>query len=216
MYFVKFIIVVAVITWHTADAEIYKCKSPDGKTSYSENPCANDLTENSKLSESVSHGVTTDNEAIRRLSSSKSVAETTPLIDSKPKNSKISELEKKAEQGDAKAQRDLSLAYEFGYDVHKDEKKSISWLRKAAETNPDAMVDLAMKYFYSQNGLNEDAIQVDLLLNQAAEKGSQKAAYFLKALPRENVLDRKTGQITQRLITPKYANKLLDMAKQAR
>lgn len=43
MYFARFMMVtVFLMSWHTTDAAVYKCKNSDGQTSYSENPCAGD------------------------------------------------------------------------------------------------------------------------------------------------------------------------------
>jgi Skp family chaperone for outer membrane proteins len=54
VYFVKFmIVIIAIITWHTAGAAVYKCKSPDGKTSYSENQCAGDSPITTSTSDST-------------------------------------------------------------------------------------------------------------------------------------------------------------------
>lgn len=44
MYFARFMMVtVFLMSWHTTDAAVYKCKNSDGQTSYSENRCAGDL-----------------------------------------------------------------------------------------------------------------------------------------------------------------------------
>jgi len=45
----------------------------------------------------------------------------------------LSQLIKKAEQGNAVAQRDLGFAYMFGREVEEDTVKALEWYRKSAD-----------------------------------------------------------------------------------
>lgn len=69
----------------------------------------------------------------------------------------VESVRKRAEAGDAAAQRNLGFRYSQGVDVEKDEKKAFEWTKKAAEQgDAKAMFNLANDYA-SGSGTKKDA-----------------------------------------------------------
>ena len=68
------------------------------------------------------------------------------------------ELKTLSENGDAKAQKNLALCYEFGEGVRKSYKKAVEWFTKAANNNyAPAITNLAQIYWEDHNPIKEDA-----------------------------------------------------------
>src|SRR5438105_6380780 len=68
----------------------------------------------------------------------------------------MSDLQKKAESGDAKAQLELGKAYEKGDGVQQNEEIAAGWIRKAAEQgNAAAQNELGIMY-RTGTGVNKD------------------------------------------------------------
>ena len=90
-----------------------------------------------------------------------------------------SELVKKAEAGDAKAQFDLGICYQNGLVVTKDNKEALKWYTKAAERGfAEAQCMLGAWY---QNGIvvAEDEKEAMKWYTKAGEQGQADAQYSL-------------------------------------
>ncbi len=82
---------------------------------------------------------------------------------------------KAAEQGDARAQVDLGVAYAKGEGVPKDEKQAVDWYRKAAEQG-DAGAQCNLGILCANGiGVPQDGVLVYMLYNLAAAGGNQTA-----------------------------------------
>lgn len=84
-----------------------------------------------------------------------------------------------AEQGHARAQRNLGVCYENGYGVSEDKSEAVIWYTKAAEQgNADAQCNLGYCY---QNaiGVLKDKLEAVKLYTKAAEQGNVYAQYNL-------------------------------------
>ena len=79
---------------------------------------------------------------------------------------------KAAEQGDADAQFNLALMYDYGRGVTEDDAEAVRWYRKAAEQGgARAQLNLGVMY-YSGNGVLQDTIAAHMWFNIAAENGN--------------------------------------------
>jgi TPR repeat protein len=84
-----------------------------------------------------------------------------------------------AEQGDAKAQASLGLAYAVGYGVPQDSSKAVRWWRKAAEQRyAPAQFSLGEQYRVG-NGVRRDDSECVRWWRRAAEQGYALAQYSL-------------------------------------
>ena len=85
-----------------------------------------------------------------------------------------------AEQGDAKAQVDLGVAYCNGTGVVADYKEAAKWFRKAAEQgNADGQYKLGVCY-YSGIGVPKDQAEALKWLRKSAKQGDVDAQEFIK------------------------------------
>ena len=96
----------------------------------------------------------------------------------------VESVRKRAEAGDAAAQRNLGFRYSQGVDVEKDEKKAFEWTKKAAEQgDAKAMFNLANDYA-SGSGTKKDADE--------AVEWFRKAAYgYTEMAKRGESFDQK-------------------------
>lgn len=91
----------------------------------------------------------------------------------------ISELKKKAEQGDSSAQLNIGGRYCDGKGVEKNFKEAANWYRKAAEQgNIDAQRILGVCYFKGE-GVEKDLKEAVNWYRKAAEQGNAGAQYNL-------------------------------------
>lgn len=80
-----------------------------------------------------------------------------------------------AEQGDADAEVNLSLAYYYGRGVPQDYRAAAEWLRKAAKRgNAHAQNDLGVAYVNGQ-GVPQDYHEATVWFYKAAEQGNASA-----------------------------------------
>ena len=91
------------------------------------------------------------------------------------KNAPISEVQKAAEQSDAKAQVLLGAMYADGEGVMQDDKQAVAWFRKAAEQgNADAQLMLGVMYDNGR-GVAQDDKQSYAWFSSAAANGYSDA-----------------------------------------
>jgi hypothetical protein len=90
---------------------------------------------------------------------------------------------KAAEQGNAKAQCGLGVAYASGRGgVQKDYMQAVAWFRKAAEQG-DANAQLGLGFMYENGlGVQKDTTQAIAWYQKAADQGDEKAKNNLAAL----------------------------------
>ena len=87
----------------------------------------------------------------------------------------IEKWRQQAEQGDAEAQCNLGLMYDFGNGVPEDDTEAVKWYRKAAEQGyATAQHNLGMMYDFG-NGVPEDDVESYMWLNLAAAQGTEEA-----------------------------------------
>ena len=87
-----------------------------------------------------------------------------------------------AEQGDADAQYNLGLMYDYGEGVPKDDAKAVYWYRKAAEQgHAKAQFNLGWMYANGE-GVAEDGAKAFSWYRKAAEQGHAKAQVKLGAM----------------------------------
>jgi TPR repeat protein len=94
----------------------------------------------------------------------------------------IEEWRSPANQGNARAQRDLGLAYELGQGVPQDYAQAIAWYRKAAnQGNAEGQVNLGYMY-YQGLGVAKDEAQAVNWYRKAADQGNADAENGLGAM----------------------------------
>ena len=92
------------------------------------------------------------------------------------KNAPISEVQKAAEQGDAKAQNMLGLRYQVGIGVAQDYKQAVAWYRKAAEQG-EANAQFNLGAMYEQGkGVVQDNKLAYVWSSVSATNGDVEAA----------------------------------------
>ena len=125
---------------------------------------------------------------------------------------KLEAQKKAAEQGDAKAQFDMGLMYEAGYDVPKDLAEAVKWFRKAAEQGYLG-AQLFLGWMYEKGeGVPKDEIEALAWYYIAAAVGNEDA---LKACGKAEVrLGREGTLIAQR--RSKEISKEIETTKAAR
>ena len=75
-----------------------------------------------------------------------------------------------AEKGDAKAQHNLGVMYDYGRGVAQDYTKALKWYRRAAEQGmAESQVNLGMMYYHGQ-GVSRDYVLAHMWLNLAASQ----------------------------------------------
>ncbi len=86
-----------------------------------------------------------------------------------------------AEFGDAAAQFNLAVAYEFGLDVPQNDEQAVYWYRKAAEQGL-AVAQSSLGVMYARGkGVARDDTQAAYWYEKAAEQGDSKAQNNLGA-----------------------------------
>ena len=76
---------------------------------------------------------------------------------------------------------DLGVMYEKGQGVNRDDERAVSWYSKAADTESQAMVNLAAMYIGGRGGLHKDATKAVALLRKAADAGNANGMMLLGA-----------------------------------
>ena len=95
--------------------------------------------------------------------------------------SEISQLEAKAEAGDAIAQTELGKAYQNGDGVPQNDALALKWLRKAADQGHAAAEnDLGIAYRMG-NGVERDKAEAVRWYHKAAKQGNSRAMFNLGA-----------------------------------
>ena len=93
----------------------------------------------------------------------------------KPAEGSFAETKAKAEAGDAEAQIDLGVMYEYGEGVEQDFKEAVKWYRKAAEQGDvNAQYNLGSRYYIGE-GVPQDYVTAYAWYNIAAAKGDAQA-----------------------------------------
>ena len=102
-----------------------------------------------------------------------------------------------AEQGYAKAQYNLGVAYEKGKGVRQDYTQAVQWYRKAAEQGyADAQSNLGVMYEEGQ-GASQDYAQAVQWYRKAAEQGLAEAQYNLGVMYAKGEGVRQNYKITK-------------------
>lgn len=100
-----------------------------------------------------------------------------------PSPSDVAALQAKAEQGDAKAQIELSELYFNGKGVEKDLAAGAKWLRMAADQgNAYAQTSLGVYYRDGGNGFPQDYKIAALWFRKGADQGNSQAIFSLAEL----------------------------------
>lgn len=103
----------------------------------------------------------------------------TTVKDSQLGASQVSELQTKAEAGDAEAQLKLARAYAGGYGVPQSDVLSAKWYRKAAEQgNADAQNSLGTMY-RTGDGVERDKVEALNWYRKAARQNNAEAMFNL-------------------------------------
>lgn len=91
----------------------------------------------------------------------------------------VGDLHKAAEQGQAKDQYFLGVAYKYGLDVPKDHIQAFAWFKRAAEQDyTEAQFNLGQCYEGGE-GVEKDPVQAVFWYRKAAEKGYALAQFYL-------------------------------------
>ena len=94
----------------------------------------------------------------------------------------VTEIQQKAEQGDAEAQVKMGLLYRRGRDVPRDYGQAHDWFQKAAEQgNAEGQNNLGLMFDHGR-GVERDFVQARKLYIQAAKQGHANAQYNLALL----------------------------------
>jgi TPR repeat protein len=87
-----------------------------------------------------------------------------------------------AEQGDAEAQYNLGVLYQYGRGAPQDDAEAAKWFRQAAEQDdPDAQYSLGVLYSEGR-GVDKDLDEAATWLRRAADQGHAGAAGRLAAI----------------------------------
>ncbi|MCG8325056.1 MAG: hypothetical protein MI673_06025, partial [Thiotrichales bacterium] len=96
-----------------------------------------------------------------------------------PLEENAKQIQKLAEQGDAKAQSHLGYLHYVGEGVPQDYAKAVSWYRKAAtQGDRDAQYNLAVAYAFGE-GIAQDLKQASIWYRRAAQQGHVISQYSL-------------------------------------
>jgi uncharacterized protein len=80
-----------------------------------------------------------------------------------------------AEQGDATAQLNLGVRYDFGEGVPEDDAEAVKWYRKAAEQG-DAKAQFNLGFRYANGeGVPEDDVTAYMWVNLASAQGNEES-----------------------------------------
>jgi len=97
----------------------------------------------------------------------------------------VSELQQAAAAGDAKAQYDLGVKYEYGQGVDQDYSKAAEWTLKSAEQGyADAQYNYGLMLEYGQ-GVGRNLAEADKWYERAAEQGMEGAVQARGMLARK-------------------------------
>jgi TPR repeat protein len=100
-------------------------------------------------------------------------------------SAQFSELRKRAEAGDPKAQNDLGVAYRVGDGVLRNKQEAVRWYRKAAlQAYPDGLFNLGISY-YNGDGVATDEVLSYAWLQLAKSAGSAEAIPALEQISSE-------------------------------
>jgi TPR repeat protein len=87
----------------------------------------------------------------------------------------VSDLQKAAAAGGAKAQYELGVRYEYGQDVDQDYTKAAEWTRKSADQGyADAQYNMGLMYEYGQ-GVSGSLTEAGKWYDKAAAQGMEGA-----------------------------------------
>ncbi len=96
----------------------------------------------------------------------------------------VSELQKAANAGDAKAQYELGVKYEYGQGVDQNYGKAAEWTRKSAEQGyADGQYNYGLMLEYGQ-GVGKNLAEADAWYARAAEQGMKGAVQARAMLAR--------------------------------
>ena len=94
----------------------------------------------------------------------------------------IMNIETKAIQGDAEAQFDLGLLYEYGRGVKQDYRKAREWFEKAAtQDNAEAQYNLGVMYTKGE-GVRQNYATAKEWYGKACDNGDQEGCGWYKKL----------------------------------
>ena len=97
----------------------------------------------------------------------------------------ISELKRAAELGDAEAQYNLGVCYDFAKGVEKNLQEAVKWYRKAAEQgNDSAQLNLGYSYDFGE-GVIQNKIKAYAWYALASKNGNEKASKNMRILAKE-------------------------------
>ncbi len=98
-----------------------------------------------------------------------------------PSSGEISDLQKRAESGDAAAQYALGRAYELGKGVVASAEQAASWYRKAAEQKDGKAQNSLGVLYWIGNGVEKDKTEAVRWYRKAARQGNGNAMFNLGA-----------------------------------
>lgn len=102
-----------------------------------------------------------------------------PLIGDRDANKKFEATKTKAAKGDAEAQSELGLMYEYGRGVKLNLKEAVKWHRKAADQkDKESQFHLGMMYDFGR-GVRQDSKEAVKWYHKSAEQGYVDAQYNL-------------------------------------
>ena len=129
-------------------------------------------------------------------------------------NSKVSDLIKKAEQGDAAAQLEYGrLLKTTGNGVEQDWKKAVEMLQRAADNgNADAQWELGLMYEFS-NQVTQDESKALELYRKSADAGSPIGLYMLAHCYQHGIAIEEDLAVSDSLYTQSF-NELIQLAPQ--
>jgi TPR repeat protein len=94
----------------------------------------------------------------------------------------LSDLQRKAENGEVTTQFNLGVMYNTGQGVPQDDKQAVKWWRLAADQGyAGAQYTLGVMYYEGQ-GVPQDDKQAVKWWRLAADQGDGKAQYYLGAM----------------------------------
>ncbi|MCQ2395146.1 MAG: hypothetical protein MJ249_12760 [Kiritimatiellae bacterium] len=115
----------------------------------------------------------------RHERSTSDAVENSPKKDVTSDISLVEQYRKAAAAGDARAQCNLGMMYEYGRGVKKDEKQAVEWYRKAADAG-DARAQCNLGVMYDQGrGVEKDEKQAVEWFRKAAAAGDARAQCYL-------------------------------------
>ncbi len=86
------------------------------------------------------------------------------------------DLLRRAQAGDAEAQRNLGSMYQSGNGVEKDNDQAVQWYRKAAEQGDIISIDMLWSIYWTGNGVAKDGAQAVYWSTKGAQMGDEISA----------------------------------------